>query len=77
MLPLAFALSLACATHKGPDVTLPTFAPLPAVEWHQGPGGALCLTPEQAARLRQREELRTARERTLTEMLRALGAKDP
>jgi hypothetical protein len=74
---LGLALFTACASSRPPQVEIPTFPPLPAVHFQSQPDGGLCIDQENAIRLRQREELHQAREQTLLELLRAMGAQEP
>lgn len=70
---LSFILFISCATVKPPEVYLPKFEPLPEVQWSMHDGEA-CTT--DTTQLLQREKLRDVREQTLTDMLKALGAKE-
>jgi len=81
LLSIALLLVMACA--KVPPVELPTFEPLPDVqfvnvEMDGDPTGRVATaTADDTQALFQREQLRNERERMLMEMLRALGAVDP
>ena len=81
LLSIVLLLVMACA--KVPPVELPTFEPLPDVQFvnvlQDGePNGLVATaTADDTQRLFQREQLRNERERMLMEMLRALGAVDP
>jgi len=80
ILPVLLIICMGCA--KVPQVELPTFEPLPDVqfvnvEMDGDPTGRVATaTADDTQALFQREQLRNERERMLMEMLRALGAVD-